>query len=74
MFVRDLTDDEAPIDMVDSNIQREELLPSETAFALRMKMEEFIYVIALQKSNLWKFRFQTPIYRVCYGLHGKEYY
>ena len=39
-FVRDLSDDEATIVMVDSNIQREELLPSEKAFALRMKLEE----------------------------------
>ncbi len=37
--VRDLSDDEATIVMVDSNIQREELLPSEKAFALRMKLE-----------------------------------
>ena len=38
-FVRELSDDEATIVMVDSNIQREELLPSEKAFALKMKME-----------------------------------
>lgn len=38
-FVRNLTDDEATIVMVDSNIQREELLPSEKAFAFKMKME-----------------------------------
>ena len=38
-FVRELSDDEATIVMVDSNIQREELLPSEKAFALRMKLE-----------------------------------
>lgn len=37
--VRELTDDEATIAMVDSNIQREELLPSERAFALKMKLE-----------------------------------
>ena len=34
--VRDLSDEEATIVMVDSNIQREELLPSERAFALRI--------------------------------------
>lgn len=39
-FVRELSDDEATIVMVDSNIQREELLPSEKAFALKMKLEE----------------------------------
>lgn len=37
--VRDLSDEEATIAMVDSNIQREELLPSEKAFALKMKLE-----------------------------------
>ena len=38
-IVRDLTDDEAIVYMVDSNIQREELLPSEKAFAFKMKMD-----------------------------------
>lgn len=38
-IVRDLTDDEATIIMVDSNMQREEILPSEKAFAYKMKME-----------------------------------
>ena len=37
--VRELTDDEAVIIMVDSNIQREEILPSEQAFAYKMKFE-----------------------------------
>ena len=39
MFIRDYTDDEATIIMVDSNIQREDILPSEKAWAYRMKME-----------------------------------
>lgn len=38
-IVKDISDDEATILMVDSNIQREELLPSEKAFAYKMKME-----------------------------------
>ncbi len=38
-IVRNLTDDEATILMVDSNLQREEILPSEKAFAYKMKME-----------------------------------
>lgn len=38
-IIKDLTDDEATILMVDSNIQREEILPSEKAFAYRMKLE-----------------------------------
>ena len=37
--VRDLDDDAATIIMVDSNLQRESLLPSERAFAYRMKLE-----------------------------------
>ena len=38
-IIRDMTDDEAVVRMVDSNIQREELLPSEKAFAYKMKMD-----------------------------------
>ena len=38
-IIRDMTDDEAIVKMVDSNIQREELLPSEKAFAYKMKLE-----------------------------------
>ncbi len=38
-IVRNLTDDEAIIIMVDSNVQREEILPSEKAFAYKMKLE-----------------------------------
>lgn len=37
-IVREMTDDDATIAMVDANIQREELLPSERAFAFKMKM------------------------------------
>ena len=38
-IVRNLTDDEAIIVMVDSNLQREKILPSEKAFAYKMKLE-----------------------------------
>lgn len=38
-IVRNLTDDEATIIMVDSNLQREQILPSEKAFAYKMKLE-----------------------------------
>ena len=38
-IIREMSDDEATIIMVDSNIQREELLPSEKAFAFKMKMD-----------------------------------
>lgn len=39
VLVRPMTDDEAIILLVDSNIQREHILPSEKAFAYKMKME-----------------------------------
>lgn len=39
VIVKDLTDDEAAILMVDSNLQREEILPSEKAFAYKIKLE-----------------------------------
>lgn len=38
-IIREMADDEATVKMVDSNIQREELLPSEKAFAYKMKMD-----------------------------------
>lgn len=38
-IIRDLTDDEATLLMVDSNLQREKILPSEKAFAYKMKLE-----------------------------------
>ena len=38
-IVRELTDDEATILMVDSNLQRERVLPSERAFAYKMKLD-----------------------------------
>ena len=38
-IVRNLTDDEAIVVMVDSNLQREEILPSEKAFAYKMKLD-----------------------------------
>ena len=38
-IVLDLNDDEATIVMIDSNLQREEILPSERAFAFKMKMD-----------------------------------
>ena len=39
VIVRDMTDDEATVLMVDSNLQRESILPSERAFAFKMKLE-----------------------------------
>ena len=43
VIVRDLDDDAATIIMVDSNLQRETLLPSERAFAYKMKLEALKY-------------------------------
>ena len=42
VIVRDLDDDAATIIMVDSNLQRESLLPSERAFAYKMKLDAMI--------------------------------
>ena len=39
VILRDMTDDEAVICMVDANLQREHILPSEKAFAYKMKYE-----------------------------------
>ena len=39
VIVREMTDDEAVIAMVDANLQRETILPSEKAFAYKMKLE-----------------------------------
>ena len=39
VIVREMTDDEAVIAMVDANLQRERILPSEKAFAYKMKLE-----------------------------------
>ena len=39
IIVRDMTDDEAVIAMVDANLQREHILPSEKAFAYKMKLD-----------------------------------
>ena len=38
-IIKEMTNDEATIAMVDANIQREEILPSERAFSLKMKMD-----------------------------------
>ena len=49
VIVRNLTDDEAVIIMVDSNLQRESLLPSERAFAYKMKMDAMKHQGSQQK-------------------------
>jgi ParB family chromosome partitioning protein len=51
MFVRDYSDDEAVVVMVDSNIQREDILPSEKARAYRMKYDALKHQGARGKKN-----------------------
>lgn len=51
VLVRDMTDDESVILMVDSNIQRENLLPSEKAFAYKMKLEAMKRQAGRPKNN-----------------------
>ena len=50
-IVRELSDDDAVIAMVDANIQREELLPSEKAFAYKMKLDAMKRQAGRPKSN-----------------------
>ena len=50
-IVKEMTDDEAIIKMVDANIQREELLPSEKAFAYKMKLEAIKRTAGRPSSN-----------------------
>ena len=52
VIVRDMDDDAATIVMVDSNIQRESLLPSERAFAYRMKLEAMKRKAGRQPKNV----------------------
>ena len=51
VIVKDLTDDEAVIFMVDSNLQRENILPSERALAYKMKMEALKHQGKSEKSG-----------------------
>jgi len=50
-IVKNLSDDEAIITMIDSNIQREEILPSERAFAYKMKLEAMKRQAGRPKNN-----------------------
>ena len=56
VLVREMTDDEAVILMVDSNLQRENLLPSEKAFAYKMKLEAMKHRVGRKsKENVSQF-------------------
>lgn len=58
-IIREMSDDEAVLVMVDSNIQREELLPSEKAFAYKMKLESMKRQGA--RSDLTSSHFETKL-------------
>ena len=59
VIVRDLDDDAATIIMVDSNIQRENILPSEKAFAYKMKLEAIKHQGA--RTDLTSFQLGTKL-------------
>lgn len=58
-IVRELTDDEATIIMVDSNLQREKILPSEKAFAYKLKMEALSHQGKVATSRPLVSKFET---------------
>lgn len=53
VIVRELDDDTAVILMVDSNLQRENILPSERAFAFKMKLEAMKHQGQTRRFNFW---------------------
>ena len=65
-IIRDLTNDEATIIMVDSNLQREEILPSEKAFAYKMKLEAMNRQAGRPSKNL------TPVVSDFSGMRTNE--
>lgn len=66
-IVRNLSDDEAILIMVDSNLQREKILPSEKAFAYKMKLEAMNRQAGRpSKNNL------TPVVSDCNGMRTNE--
>ena len=65
-IVRNLTDDEATIIMVDSNLQREKVLPSEKAFAYKMKLDAMNRQAGRQSKNM------TPVVSNSFGVRTNE--
>lgn len=65
-IVRNLTDDEATIIMVDSNLQREKVLPSEKAFAYKMKLEAMNRQAGRPSKNM------TPVVSNSFGVRTNE--
>ena len=69
-IIKEMTDDEAVIAMVDSNMQREELLPSERAFSLKMKMDAMRRQGA--RTDLKRSRFEIGAETNCDETYGTE--
>ena len=61
-YIEELSDDEATIKMVDSNIYRNLILPSEKAFAYKMKLEAIKHQGKKNKllHRVWRSRFRYP--------------
>lgn len=61
-YIEDLSDDEATIKMIDSNIYRNLILPSEKAFAYKMKLEAIKHQGKKNKllHKVWRSRFRYP--------------
>ena len=65
VLVRSMTDDEAVVNMVDANLQRETILPSERAFAYKMKLEIFADYLAADET--------IEVYISCHGCVRVEF-
>ncbi len=69
--IREMTDDEAVIAMVDANLQREETLPSEKAFAYKMKLEALSH--QGKKMNPTSYQADTKSELVARGVEMEAY-
>lgn len=72
-IIREMTDDEAVINMVDANVQREELLPSEKAFAYRMKLDAMKRQAGRPGKNNVSQNETNLRYPVCDGVFTKKH-
>ncbi len=72
VLVREMTDDEAVILMVDSNLQRENLLPSEKAFAYKMKLEAMKRQAGRPKENGGQVGHHFPIGKTRDGISDED--
>ena len=72
VLVREMSDDEAVILMVDSNLQRENLLPSEKAFAYKMKLEAMKRQAGRPKENGGQVGHHFPIGKTRDGISDED--